>query len=386
LPPLLPPRPRPRPRRADYAEIVEGLDDALAATCGRGFRVTPLARGASLNAPLGMDPSATIWIKDETGNAGGSHKARHLMEVLIHLEVIERLGWTETRGERTPPLAVASCGNAALAAALLARAAGRPLDVYIPDDAEAPILREIRDLGARIHVCHREAECVGDPCMMRFRRAVAEGAIPFSCQGSENGLVIDGGKTLGLELITQLRENGELCGHLFLQVGGGALASSVMRAFREWTEAPRNPIAPRFHAVQTRSVHPLRLAHDRLEERILEAGGDTALTAELRHAACHRSEFMRPWKGRLESVARGILDDETYDWRAVLEGLFTSGGLPIVVDDETILEAHSLAREETGIDVSATGSAGLAGLIHLLREEPSIRGESVAVIFTGVER
>jgi hypothetical protein len=29
-------------------------------------------------------------------------------------------------------------------------------------------------------------------------------------------------------------------------------------------------------------------------------------------------------------VATGILDDETYDWRAVVEGMLTTGGRPLV--------------------------------------------------------
>ena len=34
--------------------------------------------------------------------------------------------------------------------------------------------------------------------MLRFREAVAAGAIPFTVQGPENALCLDGGRTLGL--------------------------------------------------------------------------------------------------------------------------------------------------------------------------------------------
>jgi len=37
-------------------------------------------------------------------------------------------------------------------------------------------------------------------------------------------------------------------------------------------------------------------------------------TAVLERATKHRSEFMRPWETMPQSVAHGILDDETYDW------------------------------------------------------------------------
>jgi threonine synthase len=60
---------------------------------------------------------------------GGSQKARHLFTILLHLLAAERLGQLPER----PPLAIASCGNAALAAATLAAAADWPIDVYVPD-------------------------------------------------------------------------------------------------------------------------------------------------------------------------------------------------------------------------------------------------------------
>ena len=43
----------------------------------------------------------------------------------------------------------------------------------------------------------------GDPAMLRFREAVAAGAIPFTVQGPENALALDGGRTLGWEIAEQ---------------------------------------------------------------------------------------------------------------------------------------------------------------------------------------
>jgi len=66
-----------------------------------------------------LDTRSSIWVKDETDNVAGSHKARHMFGLLVHLEVVRRLGMTE---RPLPPLAIASCGNAALAAAVVAAA------------------------------------------------------------------------------------------------------------------------------------------------------------------------------------------------------------------------------------------------------------------------
>jgi threonine synthase len=95
-------------------------------------------------------------------------------------------------------------------------------------------------------------------------------------------------------------------------------------------------------------------------------------------AAHHRSAYMWPWEPVPHSVAGGIIDDETYDWVAVERGVLASGGTVVVVDDALLLEANDVARRLTGIDVSVTGSAGLAGLLATRTSD-----EEAAVIFTG---
>ena len=97
--------------------LVNRLDSAVAAVDGHGFRVTPFTRNGPLSAALGLSDSGGVWVKDETGNVSGSHKARHLFGTLLELEI----GGGAAAGT---PLAIASCGNAALAAAVVARAAG----------------------------------------------------------------------------------------------------------------------------------------------------------------------------------------------------------------------------------------------------------------------
>jgi threonine dehydratase len=55
-----------------------------------------------------------------------------------------------------------------------------------------------------------------------------------------------------------------------------------------------------------------------------------------------------------------------------------------VVTEELVLRAHELALRTTTIDVSATGSAGLAGLLAM--RDRVADDERVAVIFSGVRR
>ena len=188
---------------AGYCDLVASLDASVAAIDGHGFRATPFARSRELSEALAFSADGGVWVKDETGNVSGSHKGRHLMGVLIHLAVMERCGLLDPA--RRPELAVASCGNAALAAAVLARAGGWRLTVFVPPDADPRVIRQLRDLGAKVVVCPREPGALGDPAYLRLRRELDQGrALPFTTQGPENGLAIEGGLTLGYELVTDL--------------------------------------------------------------------------------------------------------------------------------------------------------------------------------------
>jgi threonine synthase len=352
---------------ADFVDRVRRLDDAIAAVDGRGFRVTPYAPAPALGRALGLE----MWIKDETGNVAGSHKARHLMGILAYLAVVEQ-------GSSAPqaPLAIASCGNAALAAAVLARAAQRALQVFVPTDAEAAVLDRLHALGATVVPCPREPGQTGDPCVHAFQKAVQAGALPFCCQGNENGLTIDGGQTLVLEML-----GGDVppLDDLVVQVGGGALASACAQALARARAAGMVRRVPRLHVVQTQGAAPLQRAWSRLQHK---AGEATAL----QDAIAHRSAYMWPWEAVPHSVAHGILDDETYDWAAVLRGVAATGGSSVVVDEDTLKQANRLALQATGITVSHTGSAGLAGLLQLRRDGVIAAGARVGVLFSGVQR
>lgn len=395
---------------AQYADLVERLNDAVARVDRRGFAVTPFGRSGWLSESLGFSAQGGVWVKDETGNVAGSHKARHLMGLVVHLALMEQVGVTWL-GTGDPVLAIASCGNAALAAAVVARAAGRRLDVFVPTWAEPKVLIWLQELQARVVTCPRETGAYGDPTYRHLQRAVRDGAFPFTCQGSSNGLTIEGGKTLGFEMISSLVRSGIELDRLFIQVGGGALASACIRAFQDAVALGMQHRLPRVHAVQTRAVHPLKRAYDEVRRRILDRLGreyglpprvgssehvqTDAIAAqassqvvqdELRYAAAHRADFMWPWEEAPRSVATGIVDDETYDWLAIIRGMVETGGYPVVVDEETLIDANRLAQRETGIQVDPTGSAGLAGLLALHRAGEVGPHEQVGVVFTGAAR
>jgi threonine synthase len=386
-----------------FVAMVLELDRAINEVWGRGFVTTPFGRSAALSDALDLEEPGGVWVKDETCNVSGSHKARHLMGLAILGETHARLG--VTRADAAPPLAIASCGNAALAAAVVARAWERALDVFIPKDAHPRVVAELERLGARVHVCAREPGVTGDPCYHAFRHAVNDGAVPFCCQGPDNGLTVEGGETLAWEMVGALVHDGRSLDRLFVQVGGGALASACVQGFRDAVAHGAQVTMPRLHAVQTRGAFPLRRAWERLAQRVFDRLGTERprsdrevaeqlkarassfeVEAELAFATKNRAELMWPWETEPKSVAHGILDDETYDWLAIVRGTIETGGFPIVVDEPRLFEANELGRARTGIDVDATGTAGLAGLLELRAHGEVGDHESIGVLFTGVRR
>jgi threonine synthase len=377
----------------EYLQLIDALERSVAAVDGHGFAVTPLHRDTLLSERLGFSPAGGVWVKDETGNVSGSHKGRHLMGLLIYLEVAERLGLHATAGRAT--LAIASCGNAALAAAVVARAGGRRLRVFVPVDAEAGIVARLRALGCDVVACPREPGMPGDPAYLALRRGLSAGAVPFTCQGNENGLAIEGGETIGYELASQMA--GVPLDHIVVQVGGGALASACAQGLREAAELGAIGHEPRLHTVQTTGAHPLERAYHGVRAMLAAAGqagqegGDGTrprradVERVLATAARHRSAYMWPWESEPKSIATGILDDETYDWRAVVGAMLTTGGQPVVVTENRLAEANDLGTV-AGIPADPTGTAGLAGLLDLRQAGVVGADERVAVLFTGARR
>jgi threonine dehydratase len=348
--------------------LIRKVDAQVAAVAGTGFRVTPFGRADGLSDALGFAQVGGVWVKDETHNVAGSHKARHLFTELLHLVTLEETGRAPW-GSARPPLAIASCGNAAFAASTLAKSVSWPIRVFVPADVDAALEEMLVGVGATIERCERRAiDPPGDPTVHRFREAVADGAIPFGVQGTENAWCLDGGRTIGWEMAdAQERVSGPPLDRLFVQIGGGAFASNAAQGLFA------GGLRPALHAVQTAGCAPLARAWERAQA-----------TGGARNAGARWDDCMWPWEQVTPSLADGILDDETYDWVGVCNAMADSGGSPIVASESQIVEAYRLAHLTTSIDVSPTGSAGLAGVLAM--RDAIADDERVVVIFSGIRR
>ena len=350
--------------------LIREADEMVRVVAGTGFRFTPFARHGALSDALGFSHLGGVWVKDETNGVAGSHKSRHLFTELLHLLAAEKTGhasWSSK--EDRPNLAIASCGNAAFAASTLAKAVGWPIQVFVPENAAAELTDLLQSVDARIVRCPRlPNDPPGDPCVHRFREAVAQGAIPFGVQGTENAWCLDGGRTIGWEMADSMeRVSGPPLDRVFMQVGGGAFAACGSSGLFA------GGLRPALHAVQTQSCAPLARAW----QHAIETGGG-------KNAGPRWNDCMWPWENVQPSLADGILDDETYDWVGVCNSMAESGGSPVVATEQHIIDAYALAHKVTEINVSPTGTAGLAGLLALRSQIAD--DERVVVVFSGVRR
>lgn len=402
--------------RAAYRDAAARLQDGLARLEGAPLSVSPLMSAPKLARALGM--TGALAVKDETGQPGGSHKVRHLAGTMLYLEALRD-------GGPKRPLAISSCGNAALAAACVARAAGYSLTAFVPEDVHPDVVRLLRERGVNPQVVARLSTGGGDPCYLAFRDAVRRGAVPFCCSGRDNWSNIEGGQSLGYEAALQWHNLGGGPDHIVLQIGGGALARSVSGAWSnlEALGVVRN--MPRIHACQTEGAFPFARAWLLLlaeiarnagcafppasqyatlpgVRQVLSEGQDAIATVvhfaraafrsspvrdALRTAAASPESFMWAWDGSPpHSQAHGILDDETYDWYFLAQALLRTGGQAVVAPEALVAQAHDLALAHTSVNVSATGSAGLAGLLTLRQAGIVPDNARVGLFFTGLNR
>jgi threonine synthase len=348
------------------------------------------------------------------------------MGTLLYLEALRYLRGKDDKNT----LAIYSCGNAALGASAVARAGEYELHAFVPADIDPAVAARIEERGAVVDKIARSGSRRGDPCYLAFKDAVVhQGWLPFSCAGNDNWSNIEGGQTLGWETILQLREAGAKVSAVVLQVGGGAMGRAVVQAWEEMRHLGIIDQLPRFYACQPAGGFPFVRAYFLVLGKIAEVNGlpfdwhyrtgnplqaikdlqrfarvastqingviefarqnynRWAIEGPLVYVNHHRREFMWPWDGTTpQSLAHGILDDETYDWYYLLLGLLKTGGKALILTEENIGEAYRLAQSSTATAVCATGSAGLAGLMQLQKNGDITANENVLLFFTGKDR
>jgi len=327
------------PRRSDlwrYAEVLPVRDPACRISLGEGW--TPLLDAPRLADRLGV---ARCLVKDEGQNPTASFKARGMaLAVSRALELGAEI------------LALPSAGNAGGAAAAYGAAAGLQVHVVVPTDTPAPILEEIRSLGAELHLL--------DGLITDCGRVVAEGVRNhgwWDLSTLKEPYRLEGKKTMGYELFEQL--GGRLPDVIIYPTGGGTGLIGMWKAFDEmqalgWIDQRR----PRMISVQAAGCAPI--------VRAFEAQANEAVYFE--GAATYASGL------RVPAAVGDFL---------ILDAVRESGGAAVAVTDHEMARWVQTIGETTGVFAAPEGGAVAAAVDPLLKSGVIRDSDEVVLFNTG---
>jgi threonine synthase len=323
-------------RQADlwrYAEVLPVRDPAARVALGEGW--TPMIDAYRTAKRLGVDK---VWIKDEGQNPTGSFKARGLcLAVSRALE----LG--------AEAVALPSAGNAGSAAAAYGAAAGLPVHVVVPTDTPAPILEEMKALGADVQLL----DGLISDCGKVVKKGVEEKGW-FDLSTLKEPYRVEGKKTMGYELAEQL--GGRLPDAIVYPTGGGTGLIGMWKAFDEmealgWIGSER----PKMFTVQAAGCAPM--------VRAWESGADHA----------------EMWEGAT-TYASGLRVPGAVGDFLILEALRASGGGAVAVPDHLMAEWVDMLGVDTGIFAAPEGGA-VAAAVPMLMEMGLITPDDEVVLF-----
>jgi len=323
-------------RRADlwrYAEVLPVRDPSARVALGEGW--TPLLESSRTAARLGV---RRVWVKDEGQNPTGSFKARGLgLAVSRALE----LG--------AEALALPSAGNAGSAAAAYGAAAGLPVHVVVPSDTPAPILEEMRALGAHVQLL----DGLISDCGKVVKQGVEEHGW-WDLSTLKEPYRVEGKKTMGYELVEQL--GGRLPDAIIYPTGGGTGLIGMWKAFAEmeelgWIGSER----PKMFTVQAAGCAPMVRAWEQGEEH-----------AEM-------------WQGA-ETYASGLRVPGAVGDFLILQALRESGGGAAAVPDHMMAEWVAMLGVDTGIFAAPEGGA-TAAAVPMFMEQGLISPDDEVVLF-----
>jgi len=319
-----------------YRELLPVADPAAAVDLGEGGTpLVPLRR----TAPRGIRAS----VKDESGNPTGSFKARGLS-----------LAVNRARELGAPGVELPSAGNAALALAAYAAAAGMPARVALPSDTPREIAERCRLHGAE--VLSGGPTLVEAAARLAAERSTGDGGF-WNLSTLKEPYRVEGKKTMGLELAEQL--GWRVPEWILYPTGGGTGIVGMWKAFDELERLGLlGRERPRLVAVQMAGCAPI--------VRAFERGDETA----------------EPWV-EPDTEVYGLRVPQAIGDFLILRALRESGGTAVAVEEGRLAAAARRAAREEGLLVGPEGAACLVALEELAAAGVIAEGERVVAFQTG---
>jgi len=319
-----------------WQELLPVHEERFRFSLGEGG--TPLLRAERIGAALGMK---NLFIKDESGNATGSFKARGLAAAVA--KAVE-LGIRE--------FVIPTAGNAGSALAAYAARSNTTAHVYMPADTPAAIQAEVKMYGADLHLVNG---LISDAAREAAAEAKAHGW--FDVSTFKEPFRVEGKKTMGFELAESF--GWTLPDVIVYPTGGGTGLVGMWKAFRElqalgWIGAAR----PRMVSVQASGCAPVVRAFSENQERTT------------------------PWQNAA-TIAYGLRVPNAFADRLILRALRESGGTAVSVTDEELLNSQKQLGALEGLFAAPEGAATVAAAEKLVLSGFIKPDEKVVLFNTG---
>ncbi|MCH7820023.1 MAG: threonine synthase [Candidatus Marinimicrobia bacterium] len=318
-----------------YRKLLPIKNENDRVTLGEGM--TPLKREAELGSLLGLD---NLYLKDEGVNPTGSFKDRGMT---VALSRAKELGVTK--------VSLPSAGNAGVAAAAYADAAGMECWVFIPDDTPSSFSKSCLEYGANVTMVKGTITDAG----LMMSETLDESW--FNLSTLKEPYRVEGKKTMGYELAEQL--DWKLPDVIIYPTGGGTGLIGMWKAFDEmeklgWIDGER----PKMVSVQSEGCAPIVKAfHD-------------------------GKDFAEPWDNA-KTNALGLRVPSAVGDFLMLRALRESGGTAIAVSEDEIIEGIRLVEKHTKLSPAPEGGAAVIAARKLVENDFLEGTESVVVFITG---
>src|SRR5262245_35382968 len=195
---------------------IEDIEDASKRLKGITFH-TPLLRNDVLDQIVGTP----VWIKSETLQRTGSFKMRGAWNRISRIPDADR-----PRG-----VVAFSSGNHAQGVAESAKLLGLKATIVMPSDAPKAKIEAARGRGAEIRLYDRVKES-----REGIAAEIAEKTGAITIRPFDDGWIMAGQGTAGLEAARDAAARGIKFGSLVCNASGGGLISGVALAFEAWSE------------------------------------------------------------------------------------------------------------------------------------------------------
>lgn len=296
---------------------------------------SPLVEAPRLAAWLGV---AGVTLKDDGRNPSASLKDR-----------ASAVGVALALAAGSERIACASTGNAASSTACLAASVGLPATIFVPRRAPAPKVAQLRVFGAQVLRVDADYDRTWDLCA-----EVAATRPWFNRNCAVNPYLVEGKKTVGLELAEQLGER--MPEWVAMSVGDGCTVAGLVKGLEEAVAMGLTPRLPRVLAVQAAGAAPLVHAFE---------------------------QGRAPRPEPAESVADSICVGTPRNPHKALQAVARAHGHWVAVPDAAILEALVEVPRRSGVFGEPAGIAGAAGVREAVRRGIIGAKERVALVVTG---